>query len=185
VPKPRKGLSKRLRFEIFKRDGFRCLYCGVTPAGAMLRVDHVVPVSEGGRDDPSNLVTACHDCNGGKGAVSLDVPRYSPTMAVEDVAAYRDQLQAYLAMQREVIAAKTEMAKIVCDEWEREFGAPPWRQTESAFRGWLSRFSPEELAEAIHVARAKSGSASVAFPYLCGIIRNWKTGTQPGRAGAV
>lgn len=50
---------------VFVRDGFKCVYCGATSA---LTIDHVVPVSCGGRNDPSNLVTACRPCNSSKGA---------------------------------------------------------------------------------------------------------------------
>lgn len=65
-------VSKRLRFAILKRDGFACLYCGRRPPEAELEVDHVRPRSRGGSDDPSNLVTACRECNRGKAAFLLD-----------------------------------------------------------------------------------------------------------------
>jgi hypothetical protein len=41
----------------------RCVYCG-EPADVL---DHVVPRSRGGTDDPENLVAACNGCNGDKG----------------------------------------------------------------------------------------------------------------------
>jgi 5-methylcytosine-specific restriction endonuclease McrA len=56
-----------LRFTVFQRDGFRCRYCGRTPAdGALLEADHVLPRSKGGPDTLENLVTACWECNSGK-----------------------------------------------------------------------------------------------------------------------
>lgn len=65
-------LPRWLRFEILKRDGFRCSYCGATAkAGARLQVDHVKPKAAGGTDDPKNLTTACGDCNAGKAARKL------------------------------------------------------------------------------------------------------------------
>lgn len=68
------AVSKRLRFEILRRDGFRCYYCGTrgneTTNG--LTIDHVTPTALGGSDLPSNLVSACSDCNAGKSATSLD-----------------------------------------------------------------------------------------------------------------
>ena len=67
------GLPRWLRFEVLKRDGFACRYCGARPAdGARLQVDHVRPKVDGGSDDPSNLTTACEDCNTGKAARRLD-----------------------------------------------------------------------------------------------------------------
>lgn len=66
------AISKRIRFEVFKRDGFRCQYCGKTPPGVTLEVDHINPKSKGGADDINNYITACFDCNRGKGARKLD-----------------------------------------------------------------------------------------------------------------
>ncbi|HVQ45126.1 MAG TPA: HNH endonuclease [Candidatus Saccharimonadia bacterium] len=60
-------IGKGLRFRILARDHFRCVYCGASAHdGARLHVDHVRPRSQGGTNDPSNLVTACSDCNLGK-----------------------------------------------------------------------------------------------------------------------
>lgn len=54
----------KLRMEIFRRDGFRCTYCGVV--GGKLECDHVVPVSKGGTNELSNLTTSCRSCNRSK-----------------------------------------------------------------------------------------------------------------------
>ena len=62
-----------MRFEVFKRDGFRCVYCGVSAAepGVVLHADHQHPVKTGGENHVLNLVTSCSDCNLGKGATPL------------------------------------------------------------------------------------------------------------------
>jgi len=52
------AISKKDRFEIFKRDGFKCGYCGQTPPDVVLEIDHIEPVSKGGSDDIWNLITA-------------------------------------------------------------------------------------------------------------------------------
>jgi hypothetical protein len=69
-------LDRGRRFDILRRDGFRCRYCGVQSGEAELHVDHLRPRAEGGTDHPSNLVTACAECNGGKRAklVEADSP---------------------------------------------------------------------------------------------------------------
>jgi len=68
----RRGISKTLRMEVFKRDAFKCVYCGKKPEdGAVLEIDHLTPVAKGGKDDIFNLVTSCLDCNRGKGAKEL------------------------------------------------------------------------------------------------------------------
>ena len=34
-------MSKKMRFDVFKRDGFQCQYCGSTPPSVVLEVDHI------------------------------------------------------------------------------------------------------------------------------------------------
>lgn len=71
-PKNRRGsISPRLRFQVFSRDGYRCAYCGVTGKDSALHVDHKISVADGGTDETENLVTACEQCNLGKGAKSI------------------------------------------------------------------------------------------------------------------
>ena len=63
--------SLALRFFVLKRDSFRCLTCGRSPAtvaGLVLEVDHVIAWSNGGETVESNLRTLCFDCNRGKAA---------------------------------------------------------------------------------------------------------------------
>lgn len=62
------AISKKVRFEVFKRDGFKCQYCGRSAPDVILHVDHINPVSNGGNNDIMNLVTSCSECNLGKGA---------------------------------------------------------------------------------------------------------------------
>ena len=68
----RKPLSKKIRFEVFKRDSFKCQYCGRMAPDVVLQVDHIVPVSKGGTNDMLNLVTSCKECNLGKGNRELN-----------------------------------------------------------------------------------------------------------------
>ena len=57
------------RQNLFRRDGFRCVYCG---SGERLTLDHVVPRAQGGKTTWKNLVTACSRCNAKKGDLSLE-----------------------------------------------------------------------------------------------------------------
>ena len=61
-------VSKKLRYKILKRDNFKCVYCGATSSEIKLTIDHKTPRSQGGKNTEENLVTACFDCNVGKGA---------------------------------------------------------------------------------------------------------------------
>lgn len=65
--KEREILTLKLRYEIFKRDNFKCTLCGTTGKEERLEIDHIVPISEGGKTIKSNLRTLCFKCNRGKG----------------------------------------------------------------------------------------------------------------------
>ena len=56
---------------LFKRDHYTCLYCGKTFEYEQLSRDHVKPVSKGGRDIWTNVVTSCKRCNARKGNSNL------------------------------------------------------------------------------------------------------------------
>lgn len=72
----RKQISSKLRFEILKRDGFKCVYCGIPSSKTQIHIDHVKPFSSGGGCDIKNLVTSCSTCNQGKQDVSLEDNSY-------------------------------------------------------------------------------------------------------------
>lgn len=62
----RPPIPRRVRLEVYGRDGWRCRQCGSTHD---LQIDHVFPWSRGGdHDDPANLAVLCRGCNTRKGA---------------------------------------------------------------------------------------------------------------------
>jgi len=61
-----------LRYFILKRDNFRCVTCGASPAitqGTVLHIDHIQARCRGGATVADNLRTLCLSCNLGKGAL--------------------------------------------------------------------------------------------------------------------
>jgi hypothetical protein len=64
-------ITKKIRFEILKRDNFTCQYCGKKAPETEMEVDHIIPVSRGGTHDYSNMTTSCFACNKGKKNVLL------------------------------------------------------------------------------------------------------------------
>lgn len=63
----RQLMTPKLRYKILKRDKFRCTICGRSQNdGAKLHVDHIKPVSKGGKTEENNLRTLCDICNLGK-----------------------------------------------------------------------------------------------------------------------
>ena len=70
----RKQVGDSLRYRIMRRDRFCCVLCGATGKGAILVLDHIIPVSKGGATTAQNLRTLCETCNRGKGAMLEFVP---------------------------------------------------------------------------------------------------------------
>ncbi|NLB48595.1 MAG: HNH endonuclease [Erysipelotrichia bacterium] len=55
-----------MRFAIYARDGYRCRKCKRKTND--LEVDHIYPISKGGKSNFNNLQTLCRRCNKRKGA---------------------------------------------------------------------------------------------------------------------
>ena len=60
-------VSNKMRFSIYKRDGYRCKKCGISDKYSNLEIDHIIPISKGGKSTYDNLQTLCHRCNVEKG----------------------------------------------------------------------------------------------------------------------
>lgn len=56
-------VSNKMRFSIYQRDGYRCRKCGASDSEAQLEIDHIMPISKGGKSTYENLQTLCHKCN--------------------------------------------------------------------------------------------------------------------------
>jgi len=66
----RREIKLGLRYEILKRDHFKCVICGASPSikpECELHIDHITPFSKGGKTVKENLRTLCKECNLGKG----------------------------------------------------------------------------------------------------------------------
>lgn len=64
--------SLRKRFQVLKKYGFSCFYCGRRPPEVRLQLEHMHPKSKGGTDNIDNLVPACFECNMGKFNIPLE-----------------------------------------------------------------------------------------------------------------
>lgn len=63
----RKLMTKKLRKQIMKQDHYTCQLCGkYMPDEVGLHIDHIIPISKGGKTVPSNLQVLCSKCNGRK-----------------------------------------------------------------------------------------------------------------------
>lgn len=176
----RKQLSTRTRFEVFKRDGFTCQYCGRKPPAVILHADHIRPVADGGGNEMENLVSSCEQCNMGKSDVPLGrilIPKL-PDLAVERERL--EQLKAYQEFLSERESVQDIWFKMVSDKWIAFDGKDPdeWRicdDREIAVRTFLKRMPVQEILEALDIARARIRppcNDSRFLRFFCGIC--WK-----------
>ena len=167
------AVSKRLRYEILRRDNHTCRYCGATAPDVKLTVDHVLPVALGGSDDPTNLVAACADCNAGKTSSSPDAPLVAD---VEEKALLWDRALALAVERREAKRAhKEQLFGYFETEWMfREEPAAPlgddWPETVHRFHSL--GLNVAELDDAIDIAYQAPIKAANVWKYFCGVCWN-------------
>jgi hypothetical protein len=171
------AVSKRLRFEILRRDNHTCRYCGAAAPAVKLTVDHVVPEVLGGKDEPSNLVTACEPCNSGKTSLSPDAG------IVEDIK--QDALRWARAMDaaRRIHREQREARLAFCDGfielWDRWHVGPEGSgekvPLDSDWESTLVRFYEHglDLEDIRHAVAVAMGNNTVplarTFRYFAGV----------------
>lgn len=163
-------MSTKLRFEVFKRDGFKCQYCGVTPDKQVLQVDHINPVAKGGKNDIDNLVTSCQPCNIGKGANSLASIPVSLKEKSEQIAEQEKQIKQYQKIIMSARKRKEDFAWSIAevfDPWARDGYS---RANLASIRSFLEKLPYEEVLEAADIATSKGfKSKASCFSYFCGV----------------
>lgn len=167
----RLAISKKLRFDVFKRDEFRCVYCGATPSETVvLECDHVVPVSDGGATDIDNLVTACFTCNRGKSATPLTVVPQSMEEKAAEIAEREAQIRAYYNIIEARRERRDDELWSVADVYMERFHDDSIQRSRLAsIRTLLDRLDYFEVLEAMEIAVNRHHSRGVAFRYFCGI----------------
>ncbi len=153
----RKPLSKKTRFEVFKRDRFTCQYCGKMAPDVILEVDHIKPVAEGGTNKMINLITACRDCNRGKGKRKLsdDVEIKKQQKTLVDLADKREQMEMMLRWREELdVAREKQIAYLLkrIGSWCEEETYNPSTFERVELKKLLNQFSIAEIDEAIDIA---------------------------------
>lgn len=179
----RKSIPKSVRFEVFKRDSFKCQYCGASAPDVILEVDHIVPVSEGGENDMMNLITSCRDCNRGKGKKKLTDRQTIEKQKTEldDLNERRHQMEMMLQWKCDLLNFELEMVNaidsLICSMTD-------WAMSDSAkqkIRRLISQFSFDEVYDAAAISFEKyyngtEKSWDVAFNKIGGICYNRKVG---------
>lgn len=170
----RVGISKKTRFDVFKRDQFQCAYCGAHPSETvLLEVDHIHPVAEGGTNDIDNLVTACWDCNRGKGVGLLS----SVPQSIEDKAAMVAEREGQIRAYYEILELRKErrdeelwsVAEIFMERFVED---SIHKDRLVSIRMFLERLNVFAVRDAMEIACARKYSTAAAFKYFCGICWN-------------
>ena len=177
----RKPLSKKLRFEVFKRDAFTCQYCGKKAPDVVLEVDHIKPVSKGGKNELLNLVTACFECNRGKRDVELsdDSAVKKQQRQLQELAERKEQLEMMLEWRSGLSNLENEYVEAVADVFSKKTDWDVSSKGKSEIRKWIKRFGFDEviLASDISIDTYYNGSLSgfnKAFEKVAGICFNRK-----------
>lgn len=181
----RKGLSVRARFEVFKRDNFKCQYCGKAAPDVVLRIDHIHPVSKDGDNDILNLLTACVDCNAGKSDVLLSdasaIARQREQL--ELLNERREQLEMLLKWREGLSDIKGDQLEAVENAWAA--AAPGWHLNDNGratVRKLITKFGMAAVLEAVATAgeqyikigedgEATHESFELAFSKIGGVCR--------------
>lgn len=171
------AISKRLRFEVLRRDDHTCQYCGEKAPDVVLHVDHVKPKTLGGGDGPDNLVTACKDCNAGKSSTILGSEH------AQEIASRNLSWELEARILSANIRGTLERDNQYLLDFEREWedvakvsgSSPVWPVGyQSSIYKWAGMGYPSEALElAILTAYGASRvDDSERFTYLAGIV--WK-----------
>lgn len=178
-------VTKRLRYEILRRDGFRCRYCGATPAEAELRVDHVVPEALGGPSVPSNLATACHPCNSGKSSVLPEAPIVE--QVADDALRWSAAMELAASEMEARLRERDDQNLVFLNEWTAYTYGGSAQQVFPLDPNWstsVTRLRTAGLTDPLIVeaVNATLGANRVLpenrFRYFCGVAWNMITQLQ-------
>ncbi len=151
----RKAIPKSVRFEVFKRDSFKCQYCGACAPEVLLQVDHINPVSKGGDNEITNLITSCAACNAGKSDKTLDDKSAltKQRAQLEELQERREQQEMLAAWRKGLKDVKDDALRQISDYWHKL--APGFEVNENGKRNlskWFRRFSFQEISDAMDIA---------------------------------
>ncbi len=167
----RKSLTKKIRFEVFKRDNFICQYCGKTPPNITLEIDHLIPISKGGDNDINNLIISCFDCNRGKSNIELKTIPNSIKDNYDILKEKQLQLKEYQKLIRQVNKAIEKDINIISEAYTEWF--PNYILSEkfkkSTVKMFLQKIPSNYVLDAMHNSCSKINDKDNSIRYFCGI----------------
>lgn len=170
----REWISKWLRFDILSRDWFSCVYCGAKAPEVLLEIDHILPVSKGGKNDIANLCSACRPCNSGKRAKNIEDKKVweNITKAVEDMKEKEKQLKEYYKYLNKK-KDKFSKYRIINELYKQMTGgkytiSENWMKSVKSLGG---KYGHELLVEALRIS-VERDAENLNMAYVGGICRN-------------
>ena len=168
----RKSISKKLRFEVLKRDSFTCQYCSAKPPKVPLEIDHINPVCKGGKNNIDNLITACFDCNRGKSGNELTS---IPKTILEKSEGKKLALQQYKEYQKILKEERIQMESdidavefIYLNVFEYVFT----EKFKISVKQFIKILGVEEVIDSMEKACNRMYHEDKALRYFCGICWN-------------
>ena len=155
----REPLSKRIRFEVFKRDNFTCQYCGAKAPEATLEVDHIKPVKKGGTNEIMNLITSCFDCNRGKSTKLLSDQSMieKQRKQIEELNIKRQQLEMMLEWKNELNNIDEQQIESIFQYFNEcsnfQYSIKEIKKLE--IKIWIKKYSMATIFESIDIAFLK------------------------------
>lgn len=148
-------LTKRIRFEVFKRDKFTCQYCGAKSPEVILNVDHIDPVANGGGNEIINLITSCFDCNSGKSDKLLQDRSVveKQRKQLELLQERREQIELMLEWKKSLSDFDNDVNVMIAEYVDSKM--QPWTLSESgksSIKDWLKKFEVQNVLNAIDIA---------------------------------
>jgi hypothetical protein len=169
----RKAISKKMRFEIFKRDNFTCQYCSAKPPNIPLEIDHILPVSKGGDNSKDNLITSCFDCNRGKSSNELNTVIPTLIEKTEKIKLAQKQYLQYKSLQKKqakIINQEISEIENIFKEVFSEYSFQP--NFILQVKVFIENIGFYEVKEAMEIACLKISDPNNALKYFCGIYWN-------------
>lgn len=148
----RQAIPKSIRFEVFKRDQFKCQYCGSSAPDVLLHVDHINPVANGGTNDIINLITACFACNNGKSdkLLSDDTAISKQKQQLEQLQERREQLEMMMNWHEGLKNLHDDINNKLKEYWEDL--APGYSINENGMlkiKKWAKAYPFDEILKAM------------------------------------
>ena len=150
----RKTIPKKTRFEVFKRDKFTCQYCGRMAPDVVLEIDHIKPVSKGGDNSIMNLITACFDCNRGKGDRKLtqNAEIKKQQHLLEKLAERKEQIEMMLEWKKGLENLNEDLVDIIDNILQESTGCHFNELGRKDCKKWIEKYGFNEVYESTKIS---------------------------------